>query len=58
MITRIIQDFPVGLGNDLCERKPLPSEDVDQIMTNKNNNLQADIVIFYKEQLSLVHGFY
>ena len=26
--------------------------------TNKNNNLQGDIVIFYKEQLSLVHCFY
>ena len=26
--------------------------------TNKNNNLQGNIVIFYKEQLSLVHCFY
>ena len=140
MITGIIQDLPVGLGNDLFERKSLPRGNVVQILTNKNcnglprcfsgkepacqcrrqkrrsfhswvrkipgvgngnalqfsclensmdrgawraivhrvaeldttesicthtythtnknNNLQGDIVIFYKEQLSLVHCFY
>ena len=38
MITRIIQDLPVGLGNDLFERKSLPRGNVVQILTNKNCN--------------------
>ena len=38
MITRIIQDLPVGLGNGLFERKSLPRENVVQILTSKNSN--------------------
>ena len=35
---RIIQDLPVGLGNDLFERKSLSRENVVQILTSKNSN--------------------
>ena len=38
VITRIIQDLPVELGNDLFERKSLPRENVVQILTSKNSN--------------------
>lgn len=38
---RIIQDFPVGLGRDLCERKSVPREVLHQI-PGRNNNRQAD----------------